>query len=328
MFRLRGGLLSHDKWFEVENERINAARSVVANGGPGAESVDAGNAFENALASAKGLLNFRKKNENNSSDVESEGDIKSMESSPAATKRITAAAVAKEHTMETLLKETSPVFHQFLDATYQLLHQHPTRFEFNERFLRRLLYHLYSCQYGTFLYNNDKERIQHKAKQRTHSVWDYFLAKRAQFQNPNYEATIDDLTLGKERLVLPKRDEVRWWYELFGRTDAEMNGPPPGAFPTSESFDGTTNGSGDATYDSTPFGTVSSSTSSGTGSTSTDRFARMEDRTAPILVPELNNVGVTLANVRIESANAATQNPWTSGTNGKTTKEEMDVELV
>jgi hypothetical protein len=34
------------------------------------------------------------------------------------------------------------------------------KFEFNERFLRRLLYHLYSCQYGTFLFNNEKERVE------------------------------------------------------------------------------------------------------------------------------------------------------------------------
>ena len=327
MFRLRGALLSHDKWFEVENERISATRAGATNGGSSVDAQDSGNAFENALASAKGLLNFRKKNENNTSDVESEGDIKSLESSPAATKRITTAAASKEHTMETLLKETSPVFHQFLDATYQLLRQHPTRFEFNERFLRRLLYHLYSCQYGTFLYNNEKERMQHKAKERTHSVWDYFLAKRAQFLNDKYDSTIDDLVLGKERLVLPRRDDVRWWAELFGRTDAEMNSPPPGAPVASDSLDGSINGSGDNAYDSNAFGTVSSSTSSVTGSTSTDRFARMEERPAPVSASQVNNVRVTLANVGLESVNAVTQNRWTSGTNGKTTNEEMEVEL-
>src|SRR5947199_10504889 len=84
-------------------------------------------------------------------------------------------------------KETSPVFHQFLDATYQLLHQHPTRFEFNERFLRRLLYHLYSCQYGTFLYNSEKERCDARATSKTRSVWDYFLSRNEQFVNPTYD---------------------------------------------------------------------------------------------------------------------------------------------
>src|SRR5262245_11363188 len=36
------------------------------------------------------------------------------------------------------MKETSPIFHQFLDSVYQVLYTHPNRFEFNERFLKRL----------------------------------------------------------------------------------------------------------------------------------------------------------------------------------------------
>lgn len=124
----------------------------------------------------------------------------------------------------TKVKETSPIFHQFLDATYQILMQHPSRFEFNERFLRRLLYHLYSCQYGTFLYNCEKDRNQAKVSERTASVWDHFLSRRQEFKNPVYDATIDDRVLGKERVILPNR-QARWWHELFGRKDEEMNVP-------------------------------------------------------------------------------------------------------
>jgi len=124
----------------------------------------------------------------------------------------------------TKVKETSPVFHQFLDATYQLLYQYPTRFEFNERFLRRLLYHLYSCQYGTFLYDNEKERVEAGVKDRTRSVWDYFLSRKEQFLNDKYDGAIDDNARGHERLIFPRLSEVRWWSEVFGRTDAEMNG--------------------------------------------------------------------------------------------------------
>lgn len=119
------------------------------------------------------------------------------------------------------------MFHQFLDSTYQLLYQYPTRFEFNERFLRRLLYHLYSCQFGTFLFNSEKERVETNARERTRSVWDYFLARREQFLNPQYDATVDDNKRGKERLIFPRLNEVRWWSEVFGRADAEMNGPRP-----------------------------------------------------------------------------------------------------
>jgi hypothetical protein len=335
MFRLRSGLLSHDKWFDIENERIGATRNGI-NGGSGADSPESGSAFENALASAKGLLSFRKKSDMKEFEGDSDGDIPSLDSSPAGPKRnLGAAAKAKENTMDTLLKETSPVFHQFLDATYQLLRQHPTRFEFNERFLRRLYYHLYSCQYGTFLYNNEKERVDMKAKERTRSVWDYFLAKPQQFMNEHYDATIDDHIPGKERLLLPRKDDVRWWAELFGRTDAEMNGPLPEATGPTEIFDGAIvtgleTAEGATTMDgSATFGTVSS-ISSGIGSRSTDRFARMEDRPAPH-VPDsnLHSLGVTLANMGLDKS--ASRSPsasrWTDGSNGKTTTAEMDVEM-
>ncbi|KAF2400155.1 phosphatases II [Trichodelitschia bisporula] len=122
------------------------------------------------------------------------------------------------------VKETSPVFHQFLDATWQLTRQHPTRFEFNARFLRRLLYHLYSCQYGTFLWDNERERVEAKARQRTRSVWDYFLARREQFVNEQYDPVVNDHVVGRERILLPRKDDVRWWADVFGRTDSEMNG--------------------------------------------------------------------------------------------------------
>ena len=48
---------------------------------------------------------------------------------------------------------------------------------------------------------------------------------------------IDDNVRGQERLLLPLTSEVRWWHELFGRTNSEMNGPPPSArkFTTSPS---------------------------------------------------------------------------------------------
>ncbi|KAL3953505.1 hypothetical protein ACCO45_011461 [Purpureocillium lilacinum] len=121
-------------------------------------------------------------------------------------------------------KMVSPVFHQFLDCTYQLVRQNPNRFEFNERFLRRLLYHLYSCQYGTFLYNSEKQRKDARVSQRTSSVWDYFLCRKAEFTNPDYDPTINDRERGQERILLPNLKEIRWWYQLFGRTDEEMNG--------------------------------------------------------------------------------------------------------
>lgn len=39
--------------------------------------------------------------------------------------------------------------------------QFPTAFEFNERLLLTILDHLYSCRFGTFLYNCESARDQH-----------------------------------------------------------------------------------------------------------------------------------------------------------------------
>lgn len=121
------------------------------------------------------------------------------------------------------IKYTSPVFHQFLDCVYQLLRQFPTKFEYNERFLRRLLYHNYSCQYGTFLYNSERERKETNVETRTRSVWDYFVARRHEFISDKYEPI--PLDSGEIDVILADAKDVKWWPEVFGRTEQEMNPP-------------------------------------------------------------------------------------------------------
>uniref|UniRef100_A0A8D8TLR8 Myotubularin-related protein 8 n=1 Tax=Cacopsylla melanoneura TaxID=428564 RepID=A0A8D8TLR8_9HEMI len=56
-------------------------------------------------------------------------------------------------------REMSPVFTQFLEATWQLSAQFPRAFEFNERFLLTLQDHVTSCRYGTFVGNCEKDRL-------------------------------------------------------------------------------------------------------------------------------------------------------------------------
>jgi len=220
MFRHRSGHLNSEKWFQIENERIGGDVNRGFGDGGGA-----GKAIENAFLSAKGF--FGRDNNSRDSLPDSDGELKSYDSDSPVKKPVPTPRSAISEKEITKVKETSPVFHQFIDATYQLLYQNPTRFEFNERFLRRLLYHLYACQFGTFLFNSEKERVETNARERTRSVWDYFLARREQFINPRYDAEIDDHQRGKERLIFPRPKETRWWNELFGRTDGEMNGPVP-----------------------------------------------------------------------------------------------------
>lgn len=49
--------------------------------------------------------------------------------------------------------DRSPVFLQFMDCVWQLTQLFPNAFQFNETFLITILDHLYSCRFGTFLYN-------------------------------------------------------------------------------------------------------------------------------------------------------------------------------
>lgn len=221
MFNHRAGFLSSDKWFNIENERIGGETNNRQSFG---NNIVAGNAFESALLSAKGF--FNKDNGSRESIAGSDGELQPYDmGSPASKKALASSKSSVQEMSTTKVKETSPVFHQFLDATYQLLCQYPSRFEFNERFLRRLLYQLYSCQYGTFLYNNEKERVEARVSEKTRSVWDYFISRKEQFLNERYDPTIDENVRGSESLLLPSAGEVRWWNELFGRTDVEMNGP-------------------------------------------------------------------------------------------------------
>ncbi len=222
MFRHRSGFLSHEKWFSIENERIERKT----------DGQSGGNPFENALRGARGL--FNRQNESNESLnqlPEANGTENPTDVSETASPKPAKIGAAEEHRV-TKPNELSPVFHQFLDCVYQLLYQHPTRFEFSERFLRRLLYHLYSCQYGTFLFDNEKERVEANAKERTRSVWDYFLCRKQEFLNPKYDPEIDDSVRGKERMIFPRKGEARWWAECFGRTDEEMNSFGPQAPPS------------------------------------------------------------------------------------------------
>lgn len=115
--------------------------------------------------------------------------------------------------------ERSPIFHQFLDCVYQICRQHPEKFEFNSRFLKRLFYHSYSCQYGTFLCNSEKSlKIDEELSKSTVSVWEYFLSRPAEFINETFNADAD------ADVVFFNYSDVKWWYELYGRTDSEMNG--------------------------------------------------------------------------------------------------------
>uniref|UniRef100_A0A4W5LU73 phosphatidylinositol-3,5-bisphosphate 3-phosphatase n=1 Tax=Hucho hucho TaxID=62062 RepID=A0A4W5LU73_9TELE len=80
--------------------------------------------------------------------------------------------------------ERSPLFIQFIDCVWQMTRQFPAAFEFNELFLITILDHLYSCLFGTFLYNSEQERVEVQTK--TVSLWSYINSQPEDFTNPFY----------------------------------------------------------------------------------------------------------------------------------------------
>ncbi|XP_053555130.1 myotubularin [Bombina bombina] len=82
--------------------------------------------------------------------------------------------------------DRSPIFLQFIDCVWQMSKQFPTAFEFNEHFLITILDHLYSCRFGTFLYNCESIREKEKLKERTQSLWSFVNREKSKYTNPFY----------------------------------------------------------------------------------------------------------------------------------------------
>ncbi|XP_036160615.1 myotubularin isoform X4 [Myotis myotis] len=87
--------------------------------------------------------------------------------------------------------DRSPIFLQFIDCVWQMSKQFPTAFEFNERFLMTILDHLYSCRFGTFLYNCESARERQKVTERTVSLWSLINSNKDTFKNPFYTKEIN-----------------------------------------------------------------------------------------------------------------------------------------
>ena len=84
--------------------------------------------------------------------------------------------------------ERSPIFLQFLDCIYQLMVQFPSEFEFNNEYLLFIAKNYNVNLFGTFLYNNEKERKDKNAKIKTASIWTYLLNNKEKYLNPLYNS--------------------------------------------------------------------------------------------------------------------------------------------
>ena len=82
--------------------------------------------------------------------------------------------------------QISPIFIQFLDCVFQIVNLYPETFEFNTKYLLLLSEHVYSCRFGNFLCDTEREReLVAGIRQRTRSLWDY-LDGRSDTLNASY----------------------------------------------------------------------------------------------------------------------------------------------
>lgn len=113
-------------------------------------------------------------------------------------------------------EQRAPIFSQFLDCVQHLVTQFPTAFEFNEALLQFLADEIYTCRFGTFLMNSEKERQDSRAKERTKSVWSYVLAQPLVFTNPLFVHTDEVLT------PTSNARQIQLWSNYYLRWSPEM----------------------------------------------------------------------------------------------------------
>lgn len=110
--------------------------------------------------------------------------------------------------------DVSPIFVQFLDAIWQLLQLFPGAFEFNEKMLLTIAHHLFSCRFGTFIGNNERERMELRLPHRTQSLWGYLLDSERvrEFVNPRFDPDFGDVFLPFPSMVLRNLQVWSHWF--------------------------------------------------------------------------------------------------------------------
>uniref|UniRef100_A0A0N4ZN49 Myotubularin phosphatase domain-containing protein n=1 Tax=Parastrongyloides trichosuri TaxID=131310 RepID=A0A0N4ZN49_PARTI len=111
--------------------------------------------------------------------------------------------------------EVSPIFTLFLDCTHQIMRQNPRAFEFNERWLIEINEYVYSCEFGTFIGNCEKDRNDLKVNETTPSVWNYFKERIDNYKNPFYDNSIDII-----KNISTHPSDLDVWSLLYNRYDS------------------------------------------------------------------------------------------------------------
>ncbi|XP_055602796.1 myotubularin-related protein 8 isoform X2 [Uranotaenia lowii] len=119
-------------------------------------------------------------------------------------------------------KEVSPVFTQLLDCTWQLMQQRSEAFEFNERFLLVLHDHVTSCQFGTFVGNCEKDRLDLRLNEKTYSLWGFMSNHLNEYINPLYRPEMDETIRPN---LAPQC--IKFWRGMYGRFESGIHPREP-----------------------------------------------------------------------------------------------------
>uniref|UniRef100_A0A915JJ03 Myotubularin phosphatase domain-containing protein n=1 Tax=Romanomermis culicivorax TaxID=13658 RepID=A0A915JJ03_ROMCU len=71
----------------------------------------------------------------------------------------------------TIAVPDSPTFLLFLDCVWQICNQFSRSFEFTDALLIFIFDNAYASEFGTFLCNSEKEKLENGVKSRTISLW-------------------------------------------------------------------------------------------------------------------------------------------------------------
>ncbi|KAL7046375.1 hypothetical protein ACKWTF_002556 [Chironomus riparius] len=116
-------------------------------------------------------------------------------------------------------KEISPIFTQFLDSVWQMMQQRIDAFEFNERFLLILHDHVMSCQFGTFVGNCEKDRLDLKLCEKTFSLWGFMANHMNEYLNPLYKpGEVDDILVPN---LAPQC--IKFWRGMYSRFESGIH---------------------------------------------------------------------------------------------------------
>ncbi|RXM97895.1 Myotubularin-related protein 7 [Acipenser ruthenus] len=117
-------------------------------------------------------------------------------------------------------KEVSPVIDQFIECVWHLMEQFPCAFEYNERFLVHVHNHIYSCQYGNFICNSQKERREQrfwrgmynrfeKGLHPRQSVIDFLMAVKEETQQLEEDLEIHEEKIAKLEKLQVKHNKIK-----------------------------------------------------------------------------------------------------------------------